>query len=216
MRTGAIFDMDGLLFDTEKVYKNSWREAAKFFGKERGDELADSASGRGGNGCRELIREFYPEVSVDEFFNHVVETAQKVFAAGVDMMPGVVEILKFFKANGVKTAVASSSEDFIVEQNLTRAGIAEYFDAIVGGNCVARGKPAPDIFLKAAESIGVAPTNCYVFEDSYNGLRGAKAAGCAPIMIPDTSPPTDEMRQICAGIYPSLLDALTAIQTAKI
>lgn len=83
---------------------------------------------------------------------------------------------------------------------------------VVCGDLVANGKPAPDIFLLAAERIGISPADCYVFEDGYNGLRGASAAGCAPVMIPDTMPATDEMRAICMGIYPSLSAALADIQ----
>ena len=81
---------------------------------------------------------------------------------------------------------------------------------------VERGKPAPDIFLRAAAAIQTAPADCYVFEDGYNGLRGASVAGCMSVMIPDTLPPTEEMRKICTGIYPSLHAALDAIKQGKL
>jgi HAD hydrolase, family IA, variant 3 len=103
-----------------------------------------------------------------------------------------------------------------IEKNLTQSGLRDYFDVIVGGDHVAHGKPAPDIFLLASDRIGIQPMDSYVFEDGYNGLRGAAAAGCTPVMIPDTMPPTDEMREICAGIYPSLLAALDAVQQGRI
>ena len=217
MRKGAIFDMDGLLFDSERIYKNSWVRTAEHFGKERGAELAALVSGAGEEGCRRAIKNFYPDVDVDKFFMSVVETAVKTFERdGVEMMAGVVEILELFKAGGAKIAVASSSDMNVITKNLERADIRKYFSAVVSGDDVANGKPAPDIFLKAAAEIGLAPEDCYVFEDSYNGIRGAAKAGCAPVMIPDTSPATDEMRELCAGIYPSLIDAAEAIRRNEI
>lgn len=213
MKKGAIFDMDGTLFDSEKVYKNAWIETAKYFGKERGAELAEKVSGAGEAGCRKMIHEFYPDVDVDKFFMHVVNTAVKVFENnGVEMMRGVEEILKYFQESGVKMAVASSSSIEVINKNLENADIKKYFSAIVSGDDVTHGKPAPDIFLKAAEKISLPASDCYVFEDSFNGIRGAYAAGCTPIMIPDTVQPTDEIKKLCAGIYPSLLDALNFIR----
>ena len=213
MKKGAIFDMDGTLFDSEKIYKNAWIETAKYFGKERGAELANKVSGAGEAGCRKMIQEFYPDVDVDKFFMHVVNTAVKVFEKdGVEMMKGVEEILKYFQEHGVKMAIASSSSIEVITKNLERAGIKKYFSAIVSGDDITHGKPAPDIFLKAAEKINLPASDCYVFEDSFNGIRGAYAAGCAPIMIPDTVQPTEEIKKICAAIYPSLLDALKFIR----
>jgi HAD superfamily hydrolase (TIGR01509 family) len=216
MKKGAIFDMDGLLFDSERIYKNSWIETAKYFGKERGAELAERVSGAGEAGCRQAIKEFYPDVDVDEFFMHVVNTAVKIFENdGVDMMPGVLEILNFFKENNVKMAVASSSSIEVINRNIEHADIKKYFSAIVSGDDIEHGKPAPDIFLKAAKKINLPASDCYVFEDSFNGIKGAYAAGCAPIMIPDTVQPTEEIKKLCAGIYPSLIDAMNAVLRTK-
>ena len=216
MLKGAIFDMDGLLFNTEKVYKDSWRATAEFYGKGFGFELAEAVSGAGEAGCREAIHRFYPDVDVTEFFMHVVNTARKTFENGVEMMAGVEEILQLFKASGAKMAVASSSDIEVITNNLRRADIGKYFDAVISGDQVANGKPAPDIFLKAAAAINFAPEDCYVFEDSFNGIRGAKAAGCTPIMIPDTTQPTDEIKKLCAGIYSSLSEAADAIRRNEI
>ena len=217
MKKGAIFDMDGTLFDSEKIYKNSWIETAKYFGKERGAELADKVSGAGEAGCRKLIHEFYPDVDVDKFFMHVVNTAVKVFENdGVEMMKGVTEILTYFNEHGVKMAIASSSSIEVISRNIERADIKKFFSAVVSGDDVEHGKPAPDIFLKAAKKINLPANECYVFEDSFNGIRGAKAAGCVPIMIPDTVQPTYEIKKLCAAIYPSLTDAFNAIKLKQI
>ena len=217
MKKGAIFDMDGTLFDSEKIYKSAWIATAKYFGKEGGAELADKVSGAGEAGCRKLIQEFYPDVDVDKFFMHVVNTAVKVFENdGVEMMKGVTEILTYFNEHGVKMAIASSSSIEVISRNIERADIKKFFSAVVSGDDVEHGKPAPDIFLKAAEKINLPANECYVFEDSFNGIRGAQAAGCVPIMIPDTVQPTDEIKKLCAAIYPSLTDALNAIKLKQI
>ena len=217
MKKGAIFDMDGTLFDSEKIYKSAWIATAKYFGKEGGAELADKVSGAGEAGCRKLIHEFYPDVDVDKFFMHVVNTAVKVFENdGVEMMKGVTEILTYFNEHGVKMAIASSSSIEVISRNIERADIKKFFSAVVSGDDVEHGKPAPDIFLKAAEKINLPANECYVFEDSFNGIRGAKAAGCVSIMIPDTVQPTDEIKKLCAAIYPSLTDAFNAIKLKQI
>ena len=212
MKQGAIFDMDGTLFDSERIYQSAWLETVKYFGVDRGEELTHSVSGSSEANCRKVIHEFYPNVDVDKFFARVIETAKKFFEQGVDMMKGVPEILKFFEENGVKMAIASSSSHETINRNIERADIKKYFTAIISGDDVRNGKPAPDIFLFAAEKINVPASDCYVFEDSYNGIRSAYAAGCTPIMIPDTMPPNDEMKKICAGIYPSLIEAMKVIK----
>lgn len=113
-------------------------------------------------------------------------------------------------------AVASSSPKFQVEKNLVRAGVREYFDAVVSGEEVLHGKPAPDIFLLAAEKIGIDPKDCYVFEDSINGIRAGVAAGSASVMIPDITQPDEEIRSICAAVCGSLLEVVDEIQAGTL
>ena len=212
MKKGAIFDMDGTLFDSEKIYQTAWLETVEFYGKDRGAELVKAVAGSSEENCKKAIHEFYPDIDAEEFFMRTIKRAVEIFEQGVDMMPGVVEILKFFKENGVKSAIASSSSHEAINRNIERADIKKYFDAIISGDDVQNGKPAPDIFLKAAKELNLDAEDCYVFEDSYNGIRGAYAAGCTPIMIPDTMQPNDEMKKICAGIYSSLTEAMNTIK----
>ena len=207
MKKGSIFDMDGTLFDSEKIYQKSWIATAESHGKNNGVELAAKVSGASEANCRRLIHEFYPDVDVDKFFMQVVNTAVEVFKKGVPMMAGVPEILQYFKERGVKMAIASSSSVEVINRNIERADIKKYFDAVVSGDDVGNGKPAPDIFLLAAKKLNLPAEDCYVFEDSFNGIRGAYAAGCAAIMIPDTVQPTDEIKKLCT-VYPSLIAAL--------
>ena len=212
MKKGAIFDMDGLLFDTETVYQRGWTIIADEFGVERKPGLGKACCGTCGDLTLRLVNEFHPTVDAEAYVRRVIEYVHDEAAKNLPVMEGAREILQYFHEHGVRIATASSSTVAQIEANLIKSYLRDYFDAVVGGDLVANGKPAPDIFLLAAERIDVPPVDCYVFEDGYNGLRGAATAGCAPVMIPDTMLPTDEMRTICTGVYPSLSAALDAIR----
>ena len=113
-------------------------------------------------------------------------------------------------------AVASSAPVAGIEQNLLRANLRGYFKVLVGGNEVSNGKPAPDIFLLAAQKLNLAPSDCYIFEDSLNGIRAAAASGGAAIMIPDQVQPTDDIRKICAAVFNDLNEARRAIEEERL
>ena len=212
MKRGAIFDMDGTLLDTEKYYSMGWVAVAADFGKEEQPDLAWKACGLGNDQCVALVQEYYPDVDGKEYVRHIVEFAKKRAEQELSLMPGVPEILRFFEQHGIVMAVASSSETELVETYLKRTGIRHYFDAVVGGDQVAKGKPAPDIFLRAASLMGVPAEECYVFEDSPNGIRAAVAAGSVAVMVPDQIRPTDEIRSLCAEVCGSLAEAMESIR----
>jgi len=211
MIRGAIFDMDGLLFDTEIVFENCWKKVGAEMGLLVSDEFTHACCGCGRNGLPDVIRRFFPDADAPTYAERVIELAFETQLAAIPVLkPGVLEMLAKCRAKGVRTAVASSSSRDVVEHNLSAAGLTDLFDAIVTGSEVAHGKPAPDIFLLAAERIGIAPTDCAVFEDAVTGIRAAKAAGCLPVMIPDRIRPTEEILGICT-CRPSLLEALDLI-----
>jgi len=212
MKKGAIFDMDGLLFDTERLFRDSWVEMAKQFGQIHQLDFPAAVAGTSGEGMREVIRRFYPEVDPYAFQEGCIARTAEILRNGIPEKPGMREILAFFRDRGVKVAVASSSGQEMILRNLRSAGIEALFDAVVSGNEVARGKPEPDIFLLAAGRLGCAPEDCYVFEDGINGGRAGIAAGCATVMIPDLYAPTQDLRTGCAGIFDSLSAAQKAIE----
>ena len=130
--------------------------------------------------------------------------------------PGIHEMLSFMKENGVRIAVASSSPMETIQSNLERTGILSFFDVITSGQEVEKGKPEPDIFLLAAQRLELEPEDCYVFEDGSNGIHAGAAAGCATVMIPDLTEPNEELKNLTAGIYDSLMEAKEAIIRGEI
>ncbi|MDF1737866.1 MAG: HAD family hydrolase, partial [Verrucomicrobiales bacterium] len=126
---------------------------------------------------------------------------------GIDVKRGVIPILNSLAEKKVPRAVATSSEKHLAPRKLRLAGLEHYFDLIVTGCEVAKSKPEPDIYLLAAEKLGVAPAECLVFEDSHNGIRAAHRAGMNPVMIPDLLKPTAEVEELTTGIFSSLEEA---------
>ena len=217
MKHGAIFDMDGTLFDTEKLYRQAWLDVAGEFGEEPNFDLPIAACGTNmGEESVRVVERFYPNVDCEKYVNRVLELVEACRAKKLDLMAGVEEILKFFRDANVKMAVASSAPVEVIEDNLTRKNLRGYFEVVVGGDLVTHGKPAPDIFLLAAKKLNLAAADCYIFEDSFNGIRAAQAAGGAAIMIPDTMQPTDEIKNLCAGIFPNLSEAQQAISEERL
>ena len=204
--------MDGLLFDTERLYGEGWDSAADTFGVERSADFKTAVAGTNGAMMLHVIHHYYPGINARGFMDYCLGYVEQRTKNGPPEKPGVREILQFFREHGVKTAVASSSALDLIRRHLRFSGLEPFFDAVVSGHEVEHGKPAPDIFLLAAERIGCAPRDCYVFEDGINGMRAAFAAECAGVMIPDQFQPTPEVFECAAGIYASLSDAEAAIQ----
>ncbi len=204
---GAIFDMDGILFDTEKLYQETWREVAAEMGEALPYEFTLAVSGAAKDAVFRAIREYYhtddPERVADEVYSRMALKQE----LPLPIKPGVPEILKAFRDRGAGLAVASSTYHEQVKKNLERNGLLSYFDAVVSGDEVTRTKPDPEIFLKAAKKIGVLPEECYVFEDSFNGIRAAHAANSCAVMVVDLMEPDDEIRSISDYVFHSMTEA---------
>lgn len=192
MMKGAIFDMDGLLFGTERFFWESYQETTEKFG-----QAYDPAFPTALGGCRwseipAVVRSFYPGVDAEAFRDACIERVlEKVEQRGLEEKPGVRNILPFLRKRNFKIAIASGSGLEIVQHHLRFAGIENYFDVIVSSTEVSNGKPAPDVFLLAARRLGLVPQECYVFEDSLNGVRAGMAAGCVTVMVPDMVQPPE-------------------------
>ena len=215
MKKGAIFDMDGTLLDTEKYYTQGWLVVADEFGLERKAELPLAMSGTSWSAMPDIIHGFYPDVDANAYIDHVIAFVESNTKKHLDLMPGTREILSYFQSQNIPMAVASSSNRTTIEEKLQRTDILKYFAAIVGGDEVKNGKPEPEIFLKAASAIKIPPKDCYVFEDSFNGVRAGHASGARTVMVPDQVRPTDEIRKLCI-VKNSLLQALESIKAGEL
>ncbi len=216
MKKGAIFDMDGLMFDTERLWQKGWRELARANGYKPSMDFAREISGTSGEVMSAVIHKYYPAVDPKEFAGACRKKVVDALAVNVPIKEGLFDILNFLRDRGVKMAVASSSPVDLIRRNLASVDVQDYFEVVLSSSEVARPKPEPDVFLEAARRLGLSPDDCYVFEDSFGGVRAGAAAGCATVMIPDQLPPTDEIQALCVGVYETLHEAARAIYEGKL
>lgn len=210
--TGAIFDMDGVLFDTEHIYQETWREIAADMGVKLDDGITQAISGTNGDVMCRVIERFYGVKDGTDIMNRCKARVREKLSQEVPVKPGAREIIGYFKEKGVRIAVASSSTRGQIESNLALSGLSDSIDAVVSGEEVSCGKPDPEIFLRAAAALGCAPEKCFVFEDSMSGVKAGHAAGCATVMVPDLIPPTPDILPLCFRVFDSLDDALEEIR----
>lgn len=204
---GAIFDMDGLLFDTERIYQQTWQEIAQEKGVELGSDFPKAISGTNGVYMCQVIEHYYHVCDGRDIIEECMKRVREKLSRYVPIKDGVHEILNFFLEKGIRMAVASSSRAEQIESNLKKAGIREYFSEVISGTEVKRGKPEPDIFLLAAERICCEPGECYVFEDSENGIKAGHAAGCITVMVPDLIEASSEILPYCTLVCSDLIQA---------
>ena len=205
---GVIFDMDGLLFDTETIALRCWSEAAEALGLGSITELYPRCIGITQPKTRARWIEAWGEESAAAFGQEILKIYDREYAGKpVPQMAGAAEILSALDDAGLPLAVASSTPEQRVRQHLTEAGFLARFTAVIGGDRLQRSKPAPDIFLLAGEALGIDPGRCFVLEDSFNGIRAAHAAGMRPIMVPDMMQPTEEIADLAEVVLRDLFEA---------
>ncbi|MCL2537278.1 MAG: HAD family phosphatase [Coriobacteriia bacterium] len=183
--SAVLFDMDGVLLDSEVLARRLWIKKFREYGYELPESTYQLVIGRTMAAAYDVFSERYPDAPLDQMFREQDLEYRAEAAKGKQLKPGVIEALSWLREHGIPTAVGSSTYGDDVEAALQVNGIREYFDVVVAGDQVAHGKPAPDIFLKCAELLGVRPDQCIVIEDSKNGLIAAHAAGMEPVMVPD-------------------------------
>lgn len=216
MKKGAIFDQDGLMFDTEAIFTQAWAQAAKQLDIKLPEGFRTAVSGSSGEGMRQIIRTWIPNADPDALMALTYRISYDIQSHTLPEKPGLHEILEFFRSQGIKMAVASSSHREPINRNLERSGIRPYFDTVISGEDVSHGKPAPDAFLLAAAGLGLDPSDCYVFEDSFNGVRAGRAAGCFTVMIPDLFQPDQEIARYYDACFPDLLTAVQELRNGSI
>lgn len=206
----VVFDMDGVIFDSERAVMNCWLELAQKYDIKDIEKPYFACVGTTMTRTREIMLETYGEdFPYDEYARESSLMYHEKYDGGkLPMKPGVMELLSYLKEKGKKIALASSTRRETVTNQLRWAGIIDYFDAIICGDMVARSKPAPDIFLKACQELGVSPENTYAIEDSYNGIRAAHAGQLRPIMVPDLLEANDEMRGMAECVCDNLNEVI--------
>ena len=202
----VIFDMDGVLLDTEKVCKVTWDIAASEFGIKKIGEAFYKCVGTNRHDTEAILKDYVEgKVSPERFRERTSELFYLVEReVGLEKKPFVYECLSSLEEKGFRIALASSTRAQSVRRQLKNAGIIQFFETLTTGDLVEHSKPAPDIYLKAASSLDLPPCECDAVEDSPNGVRAAVAAGIKCVMVPDLIAPDGEMKRIAWKILPSL------------
>lgn len=212
----VIFDVDGLMFDSERVSKLVFEKLNKQFSIPLTETWRQSICGKNEEMIRNELKNMFPELDVDAYRTAFSENVQAIFhKRGAKCKKGLKSLLKFLQKNHIPMAIASGSQLPHIQNLLEKAHIdISIFSAIVCGSDNVLPKPHPDIFLKACEHLHVKPEHTIVLEESPNGIIGAYKAGCMPIMVPDLIKPTPEIQTMCYKILPDLYKVKKEVKNA--
>jgi HAD superfamily hydrolase (TIGR01509 family) len=202
----VIFDMDGLLIDTEKHLVRCWCQAAREFGFPMEERHALHIRSLAGKFAAPYLQ---AELGADFDYQRVRQrrkelVAQALAENGLERKKGALELLRWLRENGYRTAVATATDPERAEAYLTQIGVRQLLDEVVCATMVENGKPEPDVYLYACSRIGEQPEHCLALEDSPNGVRSAARAGCKVVMVPDLTPPEPELLPLLSGVAESL------------
>ncbi|MEM1306162.1 MAG: HAD family phosphatase [Pseudomonadota bacterium] len=208
----AIFDMDGLLLDTERLVLQGFEAAAQELGCNVGRDTFDAMIGRSYAKSRPVLAQALEgQVALEAFEQACRRHVDAAYADGIPIKPGVEALLGALSKAGLPLAVATSTAHARAIKKLDATHLTDHFSAIVGGDQVAESKPAPDIYLAAAHQLNVAPGRCVAFEDSPNGVRAAHAAGMRVVQVPDLLAPDDDLRALGHVIAATVIDGAAAV-----
>ena len=214
MVKGVISDMDGVILDSEKLYVRFWCEAGNFYGYPMNESHALSIRSMARKYAIEKLQGYFgKDFDYDAVRNKRVELMDKyVEQNGIDAKPGAEVLLRYLKENGVKTALATATPVERAKKYLEMVGLLKFFDEVCSARMVKNGKPAPDIYIYAAEKINLPPNKCVALEDSPNGVRSAYAAGCKTVMVPDMDLPSEEIKPMLFDVADGLEDVIRIIK----
>ncbi|MGM0123511.1 hypothetical protein IGI37_000883 [Enterococcus sp. AZ194] len=213
---GVIFDMDGLIFDTEMIYYQASQAVADTLGMPFSLESYIQFIGISDEELEEKYHEFFAEFgkeTIQTFINDSYEKTLYLFSNdGAKLKPGVRELIDFLEKNNIPRVVASSNNRPTIEMLLDKVGLKEKFTTIVSAEDVTRAKPDPEIFEVACQKLGSKKEETLVLEDSRNGVLAAEAAGIPVMMVPDLVPPTAELEEKSLDVVETLFDVITYLE----
>lgn len=211
---GVLFDMDGLVIDTEKLYARFWMEACQFYGFPMTWEQALRMRAANGKLSEANLHEFFgPDVNYRQCRAKRIELMEAhIDRFGLEEKPGIRDLLDVLQQKGIATAITSSSPRDRIKKHLSSLGLYHCFDKICSGYEVPLGKPEPDIYLHGAASIGIPPQHCLALEDAPTGILSAYTAGCMTVMVPDQDEPNDAMLRMLYAKADSLYDVICLIK----
>lgn len=210
MLKGFVFDMDGLVFNSERIVQRSWEKAGREIGIEHMGRYILETIGFNKKRTSRFFEETFGKDFPEETFNALTRKYfyEIVEQEGMEVKPGAGELIRYGKAHGMRLAVATSSGAEYAQKLFRDAGLYGYFDGFVFGTMVTHSKPHPEIYRKACEVIGFAPSDCMAFEDAPAGVCAASAAGLRVVMVPDLVQPDEEIRKLAFRVCRSLGDMI--------
>ena len=203
----VIFDMDGIIFDSERLILDCWEKVGEKYQFVNIREVCINCIGTNRVRTKEIVCAYYGEnFPYDEYSKEATGLFREyVQTKGLPVKKGVRELLQYLQAEKIPIGLASSTRLAIVEEELRMTGLYDYFQVVMGGDQLKRSKPEPDIYLLTCEKMGILPKCAYAIEDSYNGIRSAYSAGMMPIMVPDILQADDEMKEKSVAVLQDLL-----------
>ncbi|MDO5146056.1 MAG: HAD family phosphatase [Eubacteriales bacterium] len=209
MLEAVVFDMDGIIFDSERLMTRCWMELDKQYGIPNVEDVCVECLGTNDEETKRIFLHTYgQDFPYERYEQEMMHLYRKWISEGkLEMKPGVTDILSWLKQQGIKVGLATSSRRVLAVEEIREAGLLSFFDSITCGDEVSRSKPEPDIYQKACQNLGVKPENAFAIEDSYHGVRAGKSAGMSVIMVPDMKQPDEAISNLADIVLPSLIKA---------
>lgn len=213
-----LFDMDGLMLDTEQVYLQAWKHVGETLCLAEFEYASMGTLGMTEEATLQFLTERYESMAFAlTIYQNICDYRNAIFdEQPIPHKKGLLPLLEYLRQKKMRTAIASSSDLHVIQKLTQKAGVSGYFQAIAAGDMVVNSKPAPDIFLLAAEKLDVAPCHCMVLEDSINGIRAAHAAGMLPVMIPDLMQPDESIRPLLYAVLPDLHAVISLLENREL
>lgn len=214
-KTAVIFDMDGLMFDTQCIYDRAYDEVALMrYNFVVPHQMHLAMMGSSGEDIIKAAARYLPkEADARSFIRECFDRVAELVRTELKARPGLDIILPYLEQKGYRLGLASGSERRVVDSNMQYSGLGHYFAASLCGDEVVHSKPDPESYIRVAAMIGKKPEECYVLEDSPNGILSAYKAGCTPVMVPNDVQPDQATCDMCAGVFKSLADVVDALES---